>query len=236
MLYYVIVPLAWLVWKIIFRTEYRGMDNLQKVLSDGKGYIIAPNHVSALDPVFIVVSTWYFYTHKMRVFAKKELYEVNALVSWFINQMGAVAVKTGRDDLETLNHTIEEVKGGRGLLLFPEGTRSRTGALLPPKGGAFMVADQANVAMVPCRILYDTPTGQMKLFCRVRICYGEPIPAEVLSLGGKKDMRRLRENRKLLTAAWEKLWDENAFPGRSLPAPEPKKKAVPVSEAEQKEN
>ena len=207
MLYYILVPLAWVLAHIVFRPQVIGRENLIK----GRGFILAPNHRSALDPVFIVLSDGYFWLHKMRIFAKKELFQGKPLLAWFLRQMGAVSVKNGRDDLSTLDNTIRECRIGRGLLLFPEGTRSKDGRLLPPKSGAFVVADQAAVDMIPCRILYDTPDGRLKLFCRIRICFGKPISAEQLALGEKRNMVKLRENKKMLTAAWEEMGREYAF-------------------------
>ena len=219
MLYYILVPLAWVLAHIVFRPQVIGRENLIK----GRGFILAPNHRSALDPVFIVLSDGYFWLHKMRIFAKKELFQGKPLLAWFLRQMGAVSVKNGRDDLSTLDNTIRECRTGRGLLLFPEGTRSKDGRLLPPKSGAFVVADQAAVDMIPCRILYDTPDGLLKLFCRIRICFGKPISAEQLALGEKRNMVKLRENKKMLTAAWEEMGREYAF-FRCVPANAEKEK------------
>ena len=219
MLYYILVPLAWVLAHIVFRPQVIGRENLIK----GRGFILAPNHRSALDPVFIVLSDGYFWLHKIRIFAKKELFQGKPLLAWFLRQMGAVSVKNGRDDLSTLDNTIRECRTGRGLLLFPEGTRSKDGRLLPPKSGAFVVADQAAVDMIPCRILYDTPDGRLKLFCRIRICFGKPISAEQLALGEKRNMVKLRENKKMLTAAWEEMGREYAF-FRCVPANAEKEK------------
>lgn len=219
MLYYILVPLAWVLAHIVFRPQVIGRENLIK----GRGFILAPNHRSALDPVFIVLSDGYFWLHKMRIFAKKELFQGKPLLAWFLRQMGAVSVKNGRDDLSTLDNTIRECRTGRGLLLFPEGTRSKDGRLLPPKSGAFVVADQAAVDMIPCRILYDTPDGRLKLFCRIRICFGKPISAEQLALGEKRNMVKLRENKKMLTAAWEEMGRKYAF-FRCVPANAEKEK------------
>ena len=72
-LYYILVPFAWLLWHIGFRIHVEGRENLKKVQT--KGCILAPTHVSAIDPVFIVVTRW---SRRMIVFAKKELFEINA--------------------------------------------------------------------------------------------------------------------------------------------------------------
>ena len=85
-LYYILVPLAWLVWHIGFRIRVEGRENLKKVQT--KGYILAPTHVSAIDPVFIVVTRW---GRRMVVFAKKELFEINAFLTWFFRCCGGVS-------------------------------------------------------------------------------------------------------------------------------------------------
>lgn len=78
-LYYILLPLAWIVFHIGFRVECIGRENLKKVRTNG--CIIAPNHVSAIDPVFVVITR--FWGRRMVVFAKKELFEINVLLTWF---------------------------------------------------------------------------------------------------------------------------------------------------------
>ena len=56
LLYYILIPFAWLLWHIGFRIRVEGRENLKKVQT--KGYILAPTHVSAIDPVFIAVTRW----------------------------------------------------------------------------------------------------------------------------------------------------------------------------------
>ena len=96
-------------------------------------------------------------------------------------------------------------KNGKTLLIFPEGTREKEGKLLPPKSGLFVIAAGAGVDVVPCRILYDTPDGKMHLFCRVRVIYGEPMPAAQFAMEGRRDTKKLRANKQALLDAWEKM-------------------------------
>ena len=161
-LYYILLPLAWLVFHIGFRVHTVGRENLRKVQT--KGCIIAPNHVSAIDPVFIVISR--FWGRRMLVFAKKELFEINALLTWFFRCCGALCVRGNKEELEIIDRTVEACRAGETLLIFPEGTREKEGRLLTPKSGLFVIAAQAGVDVVPVRIRYDTPDGKMRLFCR----------------------------------------------------------------------
>lgn len=200
-LYYILLPLAWLVFHIGFRVECVGRENLKKVQTGG--CILAPNHVSAIDPVFVVITR--FWGKRMVVFAKKELFEINALLTWFFRCMGALCVRGTRDELETIDKTVEVCKNGGTLLIFPEGTREKEGKLLPPKSGLFVIAAQAAVDVVPVRILYDTPDGRMRLFCKVKVIYGEPMPAAQFAMESRRDLKTLRANKQALLDAWEKL-------------------------------
>ena len=206
MLYPVILTGAWLVWHIVFRIQVIGRENLKKIQT--AGFILAPTHISAIDPVFIAIAR--FWGKRMVVFAKKELFEINPLLTWFLKQCGCVQVR-GTNEMETMNKTIEECRNGRGLLLFPEGTREKEGKLLTPKSGLFVVAAGAGTDVIPCRVLYDTPDGRMKLFCRVRVVFGEPMPAEQFAMEGRRDIKKLKANKQALTAAWIDIGQRYGF-------------------------
>ncbi len=207
MLYCIAVPLAWVIFHIFFRIRVIGRENLKR--TGTAGYIIAPTHVSAIDPVFVIIAR--FWGRRMDIFAKKELFEINGFVTWFLRQLGAVMVRGTRDEMDVMKNTIESCRDGGGLLIFPEGTREKEGKLISPKSGVFVVASQAQVDVIPCRILYGTPDGKMKLFCRVRVIFGEPMPAEQFAMEGKRETKKLRANKEALMAAWQKLGDESGF-------------------------
>ena len=200
-LYYILLPLAWIVFHIGFRVECIGRENLKKVRTNG--CIIAPNHVSAIDPVFVVITR--FWGRRMVVFAKKELFEINVLLTWFFHWMGALCVRGTREELDVIDQTVEACRNGGTLLIFPEGTREKEGKLLQPKSGLFVIAAQAAVDVVPVRILYDTPDGRMKLFCKVKVVYGEPMPAAQFAMESRRDLKTLRANKQALLDAWEDL-------------------------------
>ena len=200
-LYYILLPLAWIVFHIGFRVECIGRENLKKVRTSG--CIIAPNHVSAIDPVFVVITR--FWGQRMVVFAKKELFEINVLLTWFFRWMGALCVRGTREELDVIDQTVEACRNGGTLLIFPEGTREKEGKLLQPKSGLFVIAAQAAVDVVPVRILYDTPDGRMKLFCKVKVVYGEPMPAAQFAMESRRDLKTLRANKQALLDAWEEL-------------------------------
>ena len=200
-LYYILVPLAWIVFHIGFRVECVGRENLKKVQT--RGCILAPNHISAIDPVFVVITR--FWGRRMVVFAKKELFEINALLTWFFRCCGALCVRGTKEEVAVISETVKQCQNGSTLLIFPEGTREKDGVLLQPKSGLFVIAAEAGVDVVPVRIYYDTPDGKMKLFCKVRVVYGEPMPAAQFAMEGRRDVKKLRANKQALLDAWENL-------------------------------
>lgn len=200
-LYYILLPLAWIVFHIGFRVECVGRENLKKI--ETRGCILAPNHISAIDPVFVVITR--FWGRRMVTFAKKELFEINGFLSWFFRCAGAVCVRGTKEELGIIDDTVAFCKEGGTLLLFPEGTREKEGTFLPLKSGLFLIAAQAAVDVIPVRIVYHTPDGKMKLFCKVTVHYGAPIPAGQFAMEGRRDIKKLRENKQLLLEKWSEL-------------------------------
>ena len=97
----------------------------------------------------------------MVVFAKKELFEISALLSWFFRCCGAVCVRGTRDEVAVIEQTVEKCKNGETLLIFPEGTRYKgeEGGAGEFKAGAFRIAVKTGAPVVPVAI-----TGARALF------------------------------------------------------------------------
>lgn len=190
---------------VLFRLGYRirvvGRENLPK----DRGYVLCPNHLSAIDPVFVILARGW--GHPMWVMAKEELFR-NPFLSWFFRKIGAFPIERGKGDKTVLNNAIASVRAGRSMLIFPEGTRNRKGeGMLPLKSGAFVVAQSAGADIVPCRIIYRG--GRQHLFCTVTVAFGEPIPLESLNLGGEHAASKLRAAKAVLTERIGKLYEEN---------------------------
>ena len=140
-LYYILLPLAWIVFHVGFRVRAEGRDNLKKIRT--RGYILAPNHISAIDPVFVIITR--FWGRRMIVFAKKELFEINAFLSWFFRCAGAMCVRGTKEEAAVIDETVARCQNGESLLIFPEGTREKDGTFLQPKSGLFVIAAAAAV-------------------------------------------------------------------------------------------
>lgn len=214
-LYWIILPIVWVLIHILWRVEVVGLDKVPR----DRAIVLAPNHISDLDPVFVLGMILDF--SRYRILAKKELFK-NPFIDWFLGCLGAVPIDRGKGDTETIDRVIAECKQGTKVLVFPEGTRSKDGRLGKLKSGAFVIAAKAGADILPCRIIYDTPDARMHLFCRIRICFGELIPAgEVKPDDPRHEVRQLRALRTQVTAQLEELYAQHHFDRDPLAQPAP---------------
>lgn len=214
-LYWIILPIVWVLIHILWRIEVVGLDKVPR----DRAVVLAPNHISDFDPVFVLGMILDF--SRYRILAKKELFK-NPLIGWFLGCLGAVPIDRGKGDTETIDRVIAECKRGTKVLVFPEGTRSKDGRLGKLKSGAFVIAAKAGADILPCRIIYDTPDARMHLFCRIRICFGELIPAgEAKPDDPRHEVRQLRALRTQVTAQLEELYAQHHFDRDPLAQPAP---------------
>ena len=205
LLYWILLPIVWPLLHILWRIEVVGKENIPR----GRAHVIASNHLSDLDPVYILeaVFSWKRYT----ILAKQELFK-NPLAGWFLRCMGAVPIERGKGDTTTVEKLTNECKNGTGIMIFPEGTRTKTGKLGVIKSGAFVIAAASGADMLPVRIIYGTKDGRLHLFCKVRIVFGEPIPAADLQIRDQSHkMAELRRMKNRLRDELEQLLADNAF-------------------------
>ncbi|MDD6174450.1 MAG: lysophospholipid acyltransferase family protein [Firmicutes bacterium] len=144
-------------------------------LPEGSRAIICSNHISMIDPILLA------FTQKRQIYymAKAELFH-NRLLSWLIRSLGAFPVNRGKGDSAAVNTAVELLNEDKLLGIFIEGTRSRDGNLLKPKPGTVMFAAQTGAPIIPVAIA--AKGGKMRLFHKVVISCGEPIPPEELNI------------------------------------------------------
>jgi 1-acyl-sn-glycerol-3-phosphate acyltransferase len=176
------------LFRLYFRIEYQGLENVPQ---EG-ALIFAPNHVSYLDPIWVSIPierplrymTWDKMTKK-------------PLLGWLIRAYGAfpVKVENGRGDRAALRHSLEHLREGGGLMIFPEGARTRDGILMPFKPGVIRLALDTDAPIVPVTIIggYDAyaPHHLIPRPYKVKVIYHEPMklkwPSEV---SGHKEYER----------------------------------------------
>ncbi len=133
--------------------------------------IIACNHVSNWDPVFVGIAC----PREVHFMAKQELFE-NRFLSWLVTAYNALPVRRGQADHRALRLASGVLKRGGALLMFPEGTRSTSGELGSAKAGVGFLACTTGAPVVPACI-----TGSSSLrsaFVRrtpLRVAFGMPV-------------------------------------------------------------
>ncbi len=184
MLYALARNIVSFIFHIIFRITITGKENIPK---EKGGYIIASNHVSNLDPPMVGI----VFRGKYTFMAKDELFHVNPFFTWLITRLGAFPVKRGAKDLAVIDKALESLKKGRIFVIFPEGTRSKTGELGKPKSGVAITAIKAEAPVVPVFVKY----GGKRFRRRVSISVGEMMSADnfAVDIADKHEIRRISE-------------------------------------------
>ncbi len=157
-----------------FRVRIEGTEHLRQ---DG-GFIIASNHVSSYDPVFLSLAA---YREKKRInyMAKEELINI-PLIGRLLRALGAFPVRRGKGDRGALDMAAKIITDGKILGIFPEGTRSKTGKLLPAKSGVAVISARTHSDVVPASIHIEG--AKLRWLAKVTIRFGKPIAYEQLSL------------------------------------------------------
>jgi len=148
--------------RVYFKVNLVNYDRFAKLKS---GCILAPNHISPWETIMVPATS----KRLMYMMAKEELFS-NALYRWFWRTVKAFPVGRGKNDIGAIKTAIKLLRGGTAVCMFPEGTRSKTGEMLPFKTGVAMIAHSAKVPVIPVGIVSD-----LKFRSKFSIVYGEPI-------------------------------------------------------------
>ena len=184
-LYQIVRGLILVVAKLLFRVELEGTEN---VPASGP-FVLAPVHRSNIDFGLVSCIT----RRRMRYMGKEELWTFKPL-GWFISVLGAYPVRRGAADREALHRTLQELKAGEPVVLFPEGTRRSGPTVEQLHEGASYVASRAGVPLVPVGI--GGSERALPRGCRlprpVKVCVvvGPPLMPPPLPEGRRNPSRR----------------------------------------------
>src|SRR4051812_21390742 len=127
------------------RTRVEGRENVPP----GRAVVFCANHQSNVDPPILFNALH----PRLHILFKSELTKLPLLGRAF--QVGGFVPidRSSRDQsMAAIEQVAQSLRDGNSFLTFPEGTRSRTGALLPFKRGPFLMAIKAQVPVVPVAV------------------------------------------------------------------------------------
>lgn len=154
----------WLM-KTFWRLQVSGLEHIPA----GGAVIIASNHISNVDPPLVGWAA--LPKRSLRYLGKRELFRIPVL-GWFMRNVGVIPVDRGRADVGAVRTALEVLGRGRGLLVFPEGTRSKDGRPGRPRGGVGFLAGKSGAPVVPARVVN---TDRFLAFQPLTVRFGEPL-------------------------------------------------------------
>lgn len=163
-LYHALRLFAIAVFALVARIRIRGRYNVPK----SGAFIIATNHLSWTDIPLIPC----YLPRKVVYMAKEEYF--SSKLKRLVRFLGAFPVKRGEGDRQALRAAEEQLKKGNILIIFPEGTRSRTQTMAKAHPGMGMIALRSGVPVVPVAI-WGSENVLKKPFARATVSYGTPI-------------------------------------------------------------
>lgn len=166
-----------------FCFSYRSR-HLERIPEEGGGLILA-NHQSYLDPLLIGLPM----QRPVSFIARDSLFRV-PVIGWILRKTYVMPINRESAGTESVREAVVRMHAGYLVGVFPEGTRSTDGVLGTLKPGFVALARRSKLPIYPVGIAgaYRVmPKGGLRLyFHKVRVVYGEPIPADEVQALARK--------------------------------------------------
>jgi 1-acyl-sn-glycerol-3-phosphate acyltransferase len=170
---------GWLFTRFLLRFYFgwrsQGAENVPATGSA----ILASNHASFIDPFLVGAGV----TRVVSYLARENLFNF-PIFGWVLRRWEAVPVDREGGGAAGLRAILDRLLAGGAILLFPEGTRSKTGQLQPARAGIGLTVLKSSAPVVPVRVFGTFEAyGRHKAMPRpkkVGVRYGKPLMFEAL--------------------------------------------------------
>lgn len=153
--------------KLVYRLEVKGLENVPK----DNAYIVAPNHLSTLDPPMIAGVL----PRPVAFMAKKELFK-NPFLRWWLDWLGAFAVDRENLSVSTIRTVLTIKKTDWVFGIFPQGTRQEPGIISDITKGFASLAKTTKCGILPIGLIGTEKARYMPFSGKIIIKIGEIIP------------------------------------------------------------
>jgi len=139
------------------------------------GVIIACNHQSFLDPIFVTLPL----RRQIHFLARRTLFR-NLIFGKVISFLNSIPLEREGADIRAMRKGLKVLREGKILLLFPEGTRTRDGTIGRVRAGITVIAARSGCPVVPAAIhgAYEAWPRTQKVFSvfkPISLAFGKPI-------------------------------------------------------------
>ncbi len=166
--------------------------------------ILAVNHTSFIDPPLAGICS----RRGVYYLARKTLLKWPFFGPLF-TALFVITVDRDGNDMSALREVIKKIREGNGVLLFPEGTRSKDGNLQPGRAGIGLVIAKTGAPVLPMRIFgaFEAfpKNAKMPHFSPVTVVIGEPLYFESIELEASREAYQLLGDRVMEAIAKLKL-------------------------------
>ena len=154
-------------YRLVYNLKVEGRENVPK-----KGFfIVASNHVSAIDPFLVIDAI----QRNVAYMAKVELFQ-NKIARFFLDILGAFAVDRAKLSVSTIKTVIGLKQTGWCLGIFPQGTREKDGHIENVNKGFASFAKTLKCDILPVAITGMTKDERKPFIGKMKIIIGKPIP------------------------------------------------------------
>ena len=176
--------IGWSLFRVMYATYFRWrVYNPERVPLQG-GVILASNHASFLDPPLVGSGL----KRDINYLARESLFRF-PVVGAILRSWNSVPVDRDGGGAAGLKAILERLLAGGGIILFPEGTRTKDGKLQPARSGIGLTVIKSTAPVVPVRVFGTFEAfGRNHKFPRphrVAVKYGEPMLFEKLRAEAK---------------------------------------------------
>jgi 1-acyl-sn-glycerol-3-phosphate acyltransferase len=216
----IVYRIGWTSFRLLFATYFRWRYfNPERVPRSGP-VILASNHASFIDPPLVGAAL----PRAVAYLARDTLFRFR-IMAWLLARWKAVPVDREGGGATGVRKILEVLAGGDGVIIFPEGTRTRSGELQPARSGIGLIVLKSEAPVVPVRVF-----GTFEAFGRhlpfpkprpVAVKYGQPLRFDALRLESRtcskarlKDIyREIAEEIMTSIARLQPFEDKDRFPG-----------------------